>query len=175
LKKLVYLIVSLLCVMSLPVTGCDFMDSLSNISCESSTKVEVTVNIGARVLGTGYKPSGESYEGLYPGIQVEFQISKTGGESFTQYRTTNEKGETDTTNVGYNLRKGEVITVTATTMGTGTPVSETITLGYEKAKPYNAEKGVTSEMTWWDIITLRVPPHDPDLYPEATQPKENAE
>ena len=172
MKKLTYLLLATLCITLLPAAGCDM---LSEISCESSTKVEVTVNIGARVLGTGYKPSGESYEGLYPGIQVEFQISKTGGDSFTQYRTTNEKGETDTTNVGYNLRKGEVITVTATTMGTGTPVSETITLDYEEAKPYNAEKGVTKKTTFWDILTLRIPPQDPDLYPEAKQPKEIAE
>jgi len=172
LKKLLYILLSLFCIMLLPATGCD---SLSEISCESSANVEVKVNISAWVIGTGYKPSGKSYEGVYPGIQVEFQISKTGGDSFTQYRTSNAKGETDATNVGYNLRKGQVITVTATTMGTGSPASETITLDYEMVKPYDAEQGGTRQYTWEDKVTLRVPPQDPDLYPEATQPNEKIE
>lgn len=146
-------------------TSCDITDSLSNISCESSTTVAVTVSINAFVYGTAYKPTGESYEALYPGVEVEFQISKTGGDSFTQYRTSFENGRTDATNVGYNLRKGQKITVVATTRSTGNPVSETLTLDYEDAKPYNAEKGVSSQFTWSDTAQLRIPPGDPDLHP----------
>ena len=146
-------------------SGCDFLDSLSNISCESSTNIEVAVQINAEVSGTGYKPSGESYEGLYPDIKVEFQISKTGGDSFTQYRTSGSDGYTDRTNVGYNLRKGQKITVTATATGTGTPVTGTLTLDYENAKPIDAKQGVSSKYIWTDTIMLRIPPGDPDLYP----------
>ena len=172
MKKVLCLILVLLCIVPAAATGCDFLDSLGGISCESSAKVEVTVAVKALVTGTGYKKTGESYEGLYEGIQVEFQISKTGGDSFTQYRTSNANGLTDPTNVGYNLRKGQVITVKATTMGTGSPVSKTVTLDYEKVKPLDAERGATETMTWNPQVDLRMPPFDPDLYPNAKQPNE---
>jgi hypothetical protein len=167
-KKSIYLLVILLCITLLPVSGCDFLDSLSNISCESSAKVEVAVKVHALVAGTGYKESGQSYEGLFEGIKVKFEISKTDGDSFTQYRTSNAKGITGETNVGYNLRKGQTITVTATTTGTGTPVSKTITLDYKRVRPIDAERGETEQFTWEQEIELRMPPFDPDLYPSKT-------
>ncbi|MDD4877372.1 MAG: hypothetical protein PHQ86_09700 [Dehalococcoidales bacterium] len=168
MKEAKYFVLPLMCLVLLLTSGCDFMEEMGNISCESSTNVEVSVNLKALVIGTGYKPSGESYEGIYPNIQVEFQISKTSGDSFTQYRTSNSEGYTDPTNVGYNLRKGQTITVTATTTGTGSPASETITLSYDDVRPYNADEGVNTKYTWDDIITLRMPPGDPDLYPKDT-------
>ncbi len=151
------------------LTGCD---DLSDISCESSTKVEVTVLPEAQMFGTGYDKTGQSFEGYYPNIQVRFDYSKTDGKSFTSFGTTNGKGEAKPSmQVGYNLRKGQQITVTATVMGLGEPTSETEILTYERAKPYNADKGVTEKYTWEPFFILRVPPLDPDLYPAPT-PKE---
>jgi hypothetical protein len=166
MKKSLYLAVAIFCIALMIIsTGCDFLDAISNISCESSTNIEVAVQINAKVIGAAYKPGGETYEVLYPNVKVEFQISKTGGDSFTQYRTSGSDGYTDSTNVGYNLRKGQKITVKATTTVTGTPATGTLTYDYEEQKPLNASKGVSSKVTWADTITLRIPASDSELYP----------
>ena len=171
MKKLRYLLLAVLFITLIPAAGCKGGITIGGETIELPElpeKVVVLVDVWAQVVGTDYRASGQSFENLYEGVDVEFKISNLGGKPVTKYLATNADALTEPLGYYTALYEDQIITVTATTMGTGSPVSKTITLSFDDIEDYNVKDDGTMEYTWNEQIDLRVPPPDPDLYPAET-------
>jgi len=143
MKKQLVTIGIVVLLLAVGLSGCEELDTMFE---ESSTKIEVTVKASAQVR----ERNGTS---MRPGVnrQVRFDISKTGGDSFTLYRTTNEQGYTDVAQVGYNLHEGQTINVIFSVTGVDSATSTRL-LTWGVAEIY-AKDGKYTWMTSTELIT----------------------
>jgi len=100
MKKRFYALILCLLVVLISLNGCtEFLfDDDSN-----NEKIPVKVIASATV----YNASGEPV----PGVEVQFDLSKTYGQDFRAYRTTDDYGYAVVNQYAYDLYNGQVITV----------------------------------------------------------------
>ena len=133
-KKLIIIGLSIIFI-TIAFSGCiDFSENPASYLMEdypSGEKVEVTVLPKATVKRY------DDVEGLIPvsGATVTFTIRKTGGETFTFTQVTDQNGIATTPQVGYNLYRGQKVTVEAKGPGD----SSTTVLTYQTAYDYKSE------------------------------------
>ncbi len=82
----------------------------TELNIPSSDKIEVEIYPVASVVNSS---------GPVANIQVRFDFSKTGGDSFTLYSYTDYEGVAVVSGVGYNLQKSQYAVVEASLPGTG--------------------------------------------------------
>jgi hypothetical protein len=68
--------------------------------------IPVSVIVSAKVINASGQP--------VSGVDLQFDFSKTNGQDFRSYRTTDERGYARVDQYSYNLHKGEVITAKCT-------------------------------------------------------------
>jgi hypothetical protein len=68
--------------------------------------IPVSVFVSATVKNASGQP--------VSGVELRFDFSKTNGQDFRSYRTTDEQGYASVNQYSYNLHKGEIITATCT-------------------------------------------------------------
>lgn len=80
-----------------------------------------------------------------PGVELRFDLSKTNGQDFRAYRTTDEYGYALVNQYSYNLHKGQVITAKCTV--TQHVMIDEKTAGYDRFLP-DMETHATT--TWYE-------------------------
>ena len=101
------------------------------------TVIPVSVIISATVKNATGEPMS--------GVELQFDLSKTNGQDFRAYRTTDENGYASVNQYGYNLHKGQVITVRCTVIAH--LMIDEKTAGYDRFLPDMQTHATTA---WYD-------------------------
>jgi hypothetical protein len=147
MKKLVVFIFIVLLFFSITLSGCTEDEVLSEV-LKSDNPEYIVVSIDANVRVNGHPDLWDPV----PGVPVEINIVKDGGESHRETKTTGDNGETGIVHTSFNLYRKQSIVFDATYYGS-TTIGNSKTLAWETVEQGANEVGMYS---WNPLIILVV-------------------